>query len=83
MCPACNSIHERHIQGGVYECEACHALFGNTYLGDSYNYVLPYFDTDPAPAVERYFDFTCLSSHGQSRRHGWFNPATRKITQVG
>lgn len=68
---------------GVSECPYCKAIFGSTYLGDSYSLVKPYFDTDPAPAEERYFDFETLSSKGIGRRHGWFNPTTGFVTQVG
>jgi hypothetical protein len=30
-----------------------------------------------------YYDLTCLGSTGLTRRHGWYNPVTKLITQVG
>ena len=87
-CPACNRVKGNKADAkGVFTCSACGGLFHNEglmYLGDSYTYVLPYFDSCPVPVEgQRYFDFTVLGSKGLHRRHGWFNPATKRITQVG
>ena len=93
-CPCCDKkvtqktlnapvIRDNRTFHGVYECPKCLALFGSTYLGDSYSLVKPYFDKDPNPAEQRYFDFETLGSAGIGRRHGWFNPATGFLTQVG
>jgi len=86
QCPCCG--RKRGIKsigtGFVLECPKCKALFSNTiYLGDSYKYVLLYWDTEDHPKTIRYFDFRCLSSKGIVRRHGWFNPKTRRIVQTG
>lgn len=75
----------------VYECGACHAIHGDLYLGDSYGFVLPHFAPAPKSVEEnnvqlerqRYFDFDCVSSKGLVRRHGWFDPTTKLLTQVG
>ena len=32
----------RLIKNCVYECPGCGCVFGQCYLGESYNYVLPY-----------------------------------------
>jgi ribosomal protein L37AE/L43A len=85
-CPAC-----LHVAGtspdpkGVYTCRKCGGIFAdNIYLGESYEYVLPHLETeDVAPEETRYFDFTCLSSKGIVRRHGWYNTVTRRIVQIG
>lgn len=88
-CPACNRVKGNKADAkGVFTCSACGALFHNEgllYLGDSYSYVLPSWDADGACPVDaqRYFDLTVLGSKGLDRRHGWFNPATKRITQVG
>jgi hypothetical protein len=46
--------------------------------------VLPYMTGENVPPAEqRYFDITTLGSAGVGRRHGWFQPSTRLVTQVG
>ena len=83
-CPACSKIRGvKSIAIGIYECPKCNAIFGQCYLGDSYKYVLPRFDKSIDKVEERYFDFLCAGSQGITRRHGWFNPATKCLTQVG
>lgn len=85
-CPACSSkrvaIDPRVV--GVYTCRQCEALFGSCYLGSSYALVKPWFSKADVPAERtRYFDLECLGSDGITRRHGWYDPATGLITQVG
>lgn len=84
-CPACNHTRGFEVRmASIYECAACHGLYGRCYLGDSYTFVLPHMVGGPVPVEhQRYFDFTCVGSKGVTRRHGWFNPPTRLITQVG
>jgi len=91
-CPCCNasqtysSEHKTHWQ--VRECRKCHALYtqGSSalYLGESYGLVRSQFTNDPA-ADDRavYFDFMTVGSKGLNRRHGWFDPETKLLTQVG
>jgi hypothetical protein len=85
QCRACDNIKgNKQIQTGIYECRACNAVFGQCYLGDSYSLVLPQFSAaEIAPDDQRYFDFTTIGSKGIARRHGWYDPQTRLITQVG
>lgn len=52
------------------------------YLGESYEIVLPQWDSEKSP-VEIPYDLVVLGSNGIERRHGWFNPATKRITQTG
>lgn len=88
-CPACDheGATEHGTIGGVVSCERCGGVYTTRpiYLGESYELVLPRWDADGAcPAgQERYFDLETLGSAGLERRHGWFNPETRRITQVG
>lgn len=88
-CPGCDNVRGNKVDArGVYTCARCAGIFHNQgllYLGDSYNYVLPHWDENGACKVEdqRYYDLTVLGSQGVVRRHGWFNPATKRITQVG
>ena len=81
-CPACRSRRCKAIKGRIYQCNRCQAIFGTTFLGDSYEFVRPQWQTKEVK-VERYFDFTCVGSKGVSRRHGWYDPETKLITQVG
>ncbi len=82
-CPACSSKKSTTLHSGVEECSACGAVYGRCYLGTSYEFVLPYWDDAPNCPEQKYFDFECLGSEGLTRRHGWFNPETKKITQTG
>jgi hypothetical protein len=84
-CRACDNVRgNKEVATGIYECAACGAIFGTCYLGDSYGFVKPFFAAAEVPAGQsRYFDFTTLGSNGVGRRHGWFDPATKLITQVG
>lgn len=69
---------------GVYICRKCEAVFGQCYKGDSYGIVLPFMTADKdATERQRYYDFTVLGSDGVTRRHGWFDPQTKLITQIG
>lgn len=84
-CPACG--HKRAIETEtvqVYHCAKCGAIYGTCYLGDSYGFVSPWMAKEQVPAERlRYFDFTTLGSQGVGRRHGWYDPSTRLVHQVG
>lgn len=84
-CPGCsNKRGNKRIEGLVFTCGKCGAIFGQTYLGDSYRYVKPYMTIEAVPIERtRYYDFDCLSSRGIVRRHGWYDTETGMITQVG
>lgn len=89
-CPACSNPKSRpheKVDGVVY-CQGCGALYTeggrHIYVGESYELVSPHWETsDVAPGEERYFDLMVLGSDGEGRRHGWYYPPTRRITQVG
>jgi hypothetical protein len=61
--------------GGIY---TIHRI----YLGDSYAIVLPDWHTGPE-TTPVYYDLDVLGSAGPERRHGWFEPTTRRIVQTG
>lgn len=97
VCPCCG-VSEKHSRkredfdkyGRVVQCRKCQAVYtvdgGSVYLGESYKIVLPYFERDPsAQSMDDciYYDLTCLGSAGISRRHGWYNPTTKRVVQVG
>jgi hypothetical protein len=84
-CPACDSQNLSEIKPcAVYTCQNCNAIFGQVYLGESYEYVKPVLaDVEPPAEDLRYFDFDCVGSSGMTRRHGWYDPATKKIVQIG
>jgi hypothetical protein len=85
-CPACSHMKGRELKPFVYECGACSGIFSDhIYLGESYELVKPFVSPEPDVPQERmrYFDFTCLGPKGITRRHGWFDTATKLIVQVG
>jgi len=85
-CPACSAKKATDLACGVVECVECGAVYTTHHipLGRTYSFVLPYLDDGNCPAEEwKYFDFDFLSSKGLGRRHGWMNPATKLITQIG
>ena len=90
FCPACSSTRRSHVvlngreHPSVYRCGNCEAIFGSCYLGDSYALVIPRFAAEDVPSEQlRYFDFDTLGSAGVGRRHGWYDPATKLVHQVG
>ena len=85
-CPGCSEDVEG-IQtkvAGVVLCPICEAVFGTCYLGESYQFVRPLMEeADDSMENSRYYDFTIIGPEGFERRHGWFNPDTRLVVQVG
>ena len=86
-CPCCNAARPAKASKlglEIFECKKCNAVYGDCYLGDSYAIVRPYMTSRNVPAEEtRYYDFMALGSKGLERRHGWYEPATKLIVQVG
>lgn len=83
-CPGCSSKRGYRVAPQVHICAGCDGIVGSCYLGDSYLYVLPQMTAAAVPAeATRYYDFTTLGSKGVGRRHGWYDPTTKLITQVG
>lgn len=86
-CPACNSRQNKTNfaeigRGAILTCKRCGAVHGTCYKGESP--VLPFFAKDAVPAEDlRYFDLTLIGSQGVERTHGWYDPKTRLIHQVG
>ena len=68
----------------IFRCSKCGAIYGTCTLGESYECVLPLMSIREIPTEKtRYYDFTTFGSEGMGRRHGWYDPKTRLITQVG
>ena len=87
-CPACDTTgNQTEITCSVFRCGDCGCLHGSCYKGDSYSYVKPFFApegaTEAADERARPYDLAVVGSEGVSRRHGWFDPQTGYITQVG
>lgn len=85
-CPACGD--ERYYDSpkhhALAECAACGCVHGQLYLGDSFGVVKPSMTCNPASDARAVpYDLTCLGSGGITRRHGFFDPLTGLITQVG
>lgn len=71
---------------GVKQCKKCNAIQGRCYKGNSYELVLPYMANEVTPEIEErkiYYDLDVLGSDGLTRRHGWYDPETKLIVQVG
>lgn len=86
MCPLCNANYkaQEEIGSGMYRCSGCGTIHGSCYAGDRSKYVKPFFAKENvSPEKWRYYDFEILGSNGVSRVHGWFDPETQLITQVG
>lgn len=91
-CPACSGkrLFERTRNRVRYqECRRCGAVLSDgMYKCDRSELVLPYW-ADPnelkatSPEKLRYYDLTLLGSKGIERVHGWFNPESKRIHQVG
>ena len=87
QCPGCNTVTAigKADRNGVQTCRVCGGIFSTSpiYLGESYGYVLPRFSIRTDMDGAKYYDFTCVGSKGIERRHGWFDPNTKLILQVG
>ncbi len=76
-------VGEQQIHG-VYQCGHCQALLGQCSRGMSYLLVKPSWAPAGASLEDAvYFDLQVLGTDGIKRRHGWFDPETRCIVQVG
>jgi hypothetical protein len=86
QCPACNGkrLTATDLGTRIYRCNRCEAIFGDCYLGDSYTIVKPYMAREDVSSDQlRYFDLDCLGSKGLTRRHGWYDPETQLVHQIG
>lgn len=88
ICPACSSKQKKQYDEKhhyTYQCLKCHCVYSESiYLGETYEIVSPFMDSsDPKMEKSIPFDFNYLGSKGIGRRHGWFNPETKRVTQVG
>ena len=69
---------------GVYVHSRCGAVLGMCCQGDSYDVIPHYMATENAnPERCRYYDLEIMGSDGIRRSHGWFDPETWRVTQVG
>jgi len=84
-CPACGNTRKKEvsIEDIVYECTRCGCIYGKLTLGQSYKYVSGLAKGKINKANIKPFDLICLSSKGIIRRHGWYDPNTKKVVQVG
>jgi len=86
MCPLCNANYKAQEEIGtqMYRCSGCGTIHGSCYTGERSRYVKPYMTNADVPPEEwRHYDITLLGSEGVKRVHGWFDPKTKLITQVG
>jgi len=94
-CPACSyrnvTESKASVEDGRYTiCEKCEAIYGDYWGFRSTDKMVKreWDDSDVDIMETRYFDFTIMGLiEGEvqiiGRRHGWFNPVTKKITQTG
>lgn len=95
ICPSCDSPHRTPREHrGIYQCSSCGCVYGRAssyevtlaYVKDEWDVRMPV--TDPIAALhaasqEQGYDFIYMRGGKIERRHGFFNPKTRCITQVG
>jgi hypothetical protein len=82
-CPACGCSDFTTDKNGMNTCDGCNAIFGEfKSLAETRNYVYQrWFKGDKEPDHTVYYDFTYMN--GKKRTHGWFDPITKTITQIG
>ena len=90
-CPACSNegmVGTKYPT--VWICERCSAVFGSVMdEAQSYEIVKPMFLQEDgrdllAEGLGQYFDLMHVDADGNlQRRHGWYDPQTRFILQVG
>lgn len=83
-CPGCSS-EKFTPEGKGAKCSGCGGFVAeHIYQGDSYAMVSWAMHSDPNSVTEpRYFDISGVGSDGPYRRHGWYDPATKRIVQAG
>ena len=67
----------------LFKCSRCDGLHGQMYRGDSYALILPRWSPRSDMEGARYFDLTLLGSDGIERSHGYYDPKTKLMLQVG
>ena len=87
-CPSCNGLRNKpraDLGVQIWECRGCGSIHGTCYLGDSYAIVKDeWAPNDPVVEARAIpYDLITLGNEGMRRRHGWFDPVTRCITQTG
>jgi hypothetical protein len=93
-CPACSSLVTMHPApdcGWWGVCPACDGMIGDRVLPHAKTARLgPLVEWDEGndmsnPATCRYFDVTVNWGSGSrnTRSHGWYNPVTGKLVQLG
>lgn len=87
FCPACSSW-ERHPRSQaddmrVFVCRACGCMYGNCQNGASFTLVKSAWSKRKSRGTEVPFDLMDTDHGVRYRRHGWYDPKTGLITQVG
>ena len=85
LCGACSSKTFPFRINGVWvdRCSVCGGINSESIsMEESYKIVTPYMTTKEVPADQTvYFDF--MNVERTERRHGWFDPKTGMVVQVG
>ena len=91
-CPGCGGRPGAEVCGvsTVHKCQGCGGIFGSCTQLEAIHLVFPQFalPEDQPGADERaiLFDLDVTDAsreNGGGRRHGFFDPLTRRITQTG
>lgn len=86
-CPTCSEAQYLGLENAddtVWRCEKCNCLFGHVSYETSLRYVLDQWHGGGRPKCPTPYSFTWVNSDGlKSRRHGWFDAATRTVIQTG
>lgn len=83
QCPACGGSRSKVEGISTRRCSRCQCVFGQVYKGESYGIVKPGWCQCGNVEDDVPYDLTVLGSAGIERRHGFYHPACRGITQVG
>ncbi|NIR06838.1 MAG: hypothetical protein GTN82_15585 [Candidatus Aminicenantes bacterium] len=83
-CPCCGRKHNAVSTTIMMYCGECKAVFTPLYKKVSFAYSTNFVETEMESGEDwgnyRYFDIALVNNE---RRHGWYNPQTRNIVQVG
>ncbi len=81
-CPGCGGRPGKATAvPSVRHCQGCGGIFGSCTAAEGLQLVRS--EWAQGEAAQRAVSFDLTITDGGGRRHGWFDPVTRRITQTG